>query len=149
MNRHSLESYRPPQGRLLSEINVTPFIDVMLVLLIIFMVTAPLMMAGVPLKLPKASAQAVKSVHQPVVVSLDKDHRLFIGDQPVEEQALSARIGEMLKGDAETTVYIRADRQVDYGQIMELLAHLGEAGAVKLSLVAEGQSLPQPKPVAP
>lgn len=143
MSRHTPGHHNPHQHPILSEINVTPFIDVMLVLLIIFLVTAPLMMSGVPLKLPKASAQAVASRHQPVVVSLDKDNHLFLADKPVTPDELNAALALLLRDDAEQIVYIRADQAVDYGQIMGLLSRLGAAGVSRLSLVAEGQPVPK------
>jgi len=143
MNRHSYEAHGNSQPRLLSEINVTPFIDVMLVLLIIFMVTAPLMMVGVPLKLPKATAQAIAPSHHPVVISLDKDQHLFIGEQPVAQDGLGAQLSQMSKADPEMIVYVRADKEVSYGLIMDLLAKLGAAGVSRLSLIAEGQPIPQ------
>ena len=123
--------------RLMSEINVTPFIDVMLVLLIIFMVTAPLMMAGVPLKLPKASAATVSPPHKPVVVSLDKDGRLFVGDDPSSLDSLPAHLTAMVKGDPELVVYVRADNSIDYGRVVELFAKIGGSGVARLSLLTE------------
>lgn len=123
--------------RLLSEINVTPFIDVMLVLLIIFMVTAPLMMAGVPLKLPKASAASVSPPHKPVVVSLDKDGRLFVGEDTTSLESLSARLTTMVKDDPELVVYVRADKSIDYGRVVELFAKIGGSGVSRLSLLTE------------
>jgi biopolymer transport protein ExbD len=123
--------------RLMSEINVTPFIDVMLVLLIIFMVTAPLMMAGVPLKLPKASAATLSPPHKPVVVSLDKEGKLFVGDDPASLETLPARLAAMVKDDPELVVYVRADKSIDYGRVVELFAKIGGSGVSRLSLLAE------------
>ncbi|HVI52314.1 MAG TPA: ExbD/TolR family protein [Candidatus Sulfotelmatobacter sp.] len=143
MNRHAYEQHVRAAPRLLSEINVTPFIDVMLVLLIIFMVTAPLMMVGVPLKLPKASAQALSAPNQPLVVSLDKERHLFIAEQPISAEALSGLLAERAKADPNLILYVRADKEVDYGQIMDLLARLGSAGVSRLSLIAEGQPVPR------
>ena len=130
----------PP--RLLSEINVTPFIDVMLVLLIIFMVAAPLMMVGVPLKLPKTAAQTIAQPHKPVVVSLDKDGHLFLGQDEASLDKLPERLAALVKSDPELVVYVRADKMIDYGRIMDLLGKVGAGGVVRLSLVAEGQPLP-------
>ncbi len=128
--------------RLLSEINVTPFIDVMLVLLIIFMVAAPLMMVGVPLKLPKTAAQTISQPHKPVVVSLDKDGHLFVGQEETQLDQLSGKLSALVKGDSELVVYVRADQSIDYGRIMDLLGKVGAGGVARLSLVAEGQPLP-------
>ncbi len=126
--------------RLASEINVTPFIDVMLVLLVVFMVIAPLMMVGVPLKLPKTEAAMIPPTHQPVVVSLDKDDRVFIGKDAVSDDELPARLTALIKDDPEQTVYVRADRALDYGRVMDFLGRLGTAGVAHVSLVAEGQT---------
>lgn len=143
MSRHSPGHHNPHQHPILSEINVTPFIDVMLVLLIIFLVTAPLMMSGVPLKLPKAAAQAVTARHPPVVVSLDKENHLFLADKAVLPDELNAALIRLVQDDGEQTIYVRADQSVEYGQIMALLSRLGAAGVTRLSLVAEGQPLPK------
>ncbi|MDR3436093.1 biopolymer transporter ExbD [Telmatospirillum sp.] len=141
----SRHDFGPPQG-LLSEINVTPFIDVMLVLLIIFMVAAPLMMVGVPLKLPKTTAQTVSPPHQPVVVSLTRDGHLFVGQEETSPAMLSESLAGMVKGNPDLVVYVRADKTVDYGSIMDLLGKVGAGGVSRLSLVAEGQTLPDGTP---
>lgn len=133
--------FNPLEGRgLLAEINVTPFIDVMLVLLIIFMVAAPLMLTGVPLKLPKSSAQTIAQPTKPAVISLDRDGHLFLGDQSLDEGHLAAALAPLLKDGADAVIYVRADRALDYGKVMDVLGKLGQAGASRLSLVAEGQS---------
>lgn len=140
------EEWQGARPRLLSEINVTPFIDVMLVLLIVFMVTAPLMMVGVPLKLPKTSAKAVSPPGRPVVISLQGDGRLFLGQQEIPTDALATRLAPLIAADPDLVVYVRADKGVDYGHIMDLLGKLGHAGVARLSLVAEAQPLPGQMP---
>ena len=124
--------YRP-----MSEINVTPLVDVMLVLLIIFMVAAPLMMVGVPLDLPKTDAAKVEKTREPLVVSVDKDGKFFIGDNEIAEDALIARLGELRKEDADAPIYVRGDKAIDYGSVMALLGKIGQAGFPKVSLIAE------------
>ncbi|PKU25609.1 ExbD/TolR family protein [Telmatospirillum siberiense] len=141
-----LEDWYGAKTPLLSEINVTPFIDVMLVLLIIFMVAAPLMMVGVPLKLPKTTAQTVHKPQRPVVVSLDKDGGLFFDQERLAPDKLSERLSMAIKADPETVVYVRADKTIDYGRIMDLLGKVGSAGVARLSLVAEGQLPPNAPP---
>jgi biopolymer transport protein ExbD len=126
--------------RLQSEINVTPFIDVMLVLLVVFMVIAPLMMVGVPLHLPKTTAAMIPPTHQPVVVSLDKDDKVFIGKDAVSDDELSESLKALVKDDPEQIVYVRADRALDYGKVMDFLGRMGTAGVAHVSLVAEGQT---------
>ena len=128
------------QGATLNaEINVTPFIDVMLVLLIIFMVTAPLMMAGVPLRLPKTSAAALPPPKEPIVVSMDKGGRLYLGDEAVADEDMAARLTELVGGDPGRMVFVRCDKELDYGRVMELLGRVGACGVTSLSLVAEGR----------
>ncbi|SNR91016.1 biopolymer transport protein TolR [Humidesulfovibrio mexicanus] len=123
---------------LIAEINVTPFIDVMLVLLIVFMVAAPLMMAGVPLSLPKSSAAALAPPKEPLVVSMDKDGRIFIGDEAADSATLPEKLTRMTAEDPGRTVHVRCDKELDYGRIMELLGVIGQGGVASISLVAEG-----------
>lgn len=130
-------SYKP-----LADINVTPFVDVMLVLLIIFMVAAPLMMVGVPLQLPKTTATKVTPPKEPLVISMDKDGRLFIRKEPVEEGDLVRVLSEMRNTEADTVVYVRGDKALEYGRIMDLMSLVGQAGYGKISLVAEGATKP-------
>jgi TolR protein len=125
--------YRP-----LSDINVTPLVDVMLVLLIIFMVAAPLMMVGVPLQLPKTSAAKVTPPKEPLVVSIDKDGKLFIRKDPVEEGDLVARLATVKASEPNAVVYVRGDKALEYGRVMQVMGLVGEAGFGKVSLVAEG-----------
>ena len=127
------DGYKP-----MSDINVTPFVDVMLVLLIIFMVAAPLMMVGVPLQLPKTTAAKVTPPKEPLVISIDKDGKLFIRKDPVEEAELAARLKELHGSEPDTIVYVRGDKALEYGRIMDLMSLIGLAGFGKISLVAEG-----------
>jgi len=127
--------YRP-----LSDINVTPLVDVMLVLLIIFMVAAPLMMVGVPLQLPKTSAAKVTPPKEPLVVSIDRDGKLFIRKEPVEEGAIVASLAAIKAREPDSVVYVRGDRTLEYGRVMQVMGLVGQAGFSKVSLVAE--SLP-------
>ncbi len=126
----------------LSEINVTPFVDVMLVLLVIFMVTAPLMMAGVPLRLPKTAAARVAQPHQPIVLSIDRAGHVFIGDRSVAEGALAARLHAIAVKTPEQTVYIRADRTLAYGQVMQTMGVVAASGFSRISLLAEQAETP-------
>jgi TolR protein len=125
-------SYRP-----MAEINVTPLVDVMLVLLIIFMVAAPLMMVGVPLDLPKTDAAKVEKTREPVIVSIDKDGKFFVGEAEVPDEALIARLMELRQKDGEAPIYVRGDKGIDYGSVMALLGKIGQAGFPKVSLIAE------------
>ena len=121
----------------MAEINVTPMVDVMLVLLIIFMVTAPLLMAGVPVNLPDSRAKSLAQDEEPVQLSLDETGALFIGDQLVPFEDLPARLAAIAeKGGAKPPqVYLRADRGLDYGAVMRVMGELNRAGLNRVSLV--------------
>lgn len=123
---------------LLADINVTPFIDVMLVLLIVFMVAAPLMMSGVPLSLPKAAAAPLPPPQEPLVVSMDKDGARFVGDRRVNDAELEAELARVASTEPGRAVHVRCDRSLDYGRIMDLLGLVGRAGVGSVALVAEG-----------
>jgi biopolymer transport protein TolR len=124
--------YRP-----MAEINVTPFVDVMLVLLVIFMVAAPLMMVGVPLDLPKTTAAEIIRSDEPIVVSLNHDGEMFIGDAPVAADSLIEQLSQLRSERPDSIVYVRGDKGTDYGRILDLLGQVGRAGFARISLVAE------------
>ncbi len=121
----------------MSEINVTPLVDVMLVLLIIFMVTAPLLVAGVPINLPDSRAKALDQGEKPVQISLDTDGRLFIDTREVRPADLPARLSAIKSsGDAQgPQVYLRADRGLDYGEVMRVMGEINRAGLTRVALV--------------
>ncbi len=121
----------------MSEINVTPLVDVMLVLLIIFMVTAPLLVAGVPINLPDSRAKALDQGEKPVQISLDTDGRLFIDTKEVRPADLRARLSAIKSsGDAQgPQVYLRADRGLDYGEVMRVMGEINRAGLTRVALV--------------
>ncbi|MGE0669085.1 MAG: ExbD/TolR family protein [Sphingomonadales bacterium] len=121
----------------LAEINVTPLVDVMLVLLIIFMITAPLMLSNVPLELPKLTAENVDRPEEPLVVSLDKDGRIFLKDEELTADELRARLVALAPARGGDVIFVRGDKGVDYGSVMDLLGKVGEAGFAKISLIAE------------
>jgi biopolymer transport protein TolR len=131
------ERYAP-----LAEINVTPMVDVMLVLLVIFMVTAPLLTVGVPINLPKTSAAQVTVPQQPLVVSMNAAGETFIGDNPVAGDDLKAQLATLASQDPTRIVYVRGDRAIQYGTLMDLLGLVNTAGFTKVSLLAEA-SKPQ------
>jgi biopolymer transport protein ExbD len=125
--------YRP-----LAEINVTPFVDVMLVLLIIFMVAAPLMMAGVPLQLPRASATSIGQPREPIIVSVTRSGDVYLGDEPVLLTQLPQRLARLQAGNARATVYVRGDQALAYGRVMQVIGLVNRAGFARVSLIAEG-----------
>jgi len=121
----------------LAEINVTPMVDVMLVLLVIFMVTAPLLTVGVPLDLPKTQASAISDPKPPVILSLNRMGEVFIGDERIDPGDLAGRLSGLAAEDPTRIVYVRGDQTISYAQLMEALGVVNRAGFVKVSLVAE------------
>ena len=121
----------------LAEINVTPMVDVMLVLLVIFMVTAPLLTVGVPIDLPKTSAASLAEPKAPIIVSLDRDGALFIGDDKIAGGNFEARLGALAAEDPSRVVYVRSDGVNTYAQVMDTLGVVNRAGFAKVSLIAE------------
>ena len=134
----------PPSGELgedryqpLAEINVTPMVDVMLVLLVIFMVTAPLLTVGVPLDLPKTTAAPITDPKPPVILSLNRRGEVFIGDERIEPGDLANRLTGLAAEDSARIVYVRGDQTISYAQLMETLGVVNRAGFARVSLVAE------------
>jgi biopolymer transport protein TolR len=121
----------------LSEINVTPLVDVMLVLLIIFMVAAPLMTVGVPVQLPKTAAPKVTQPKQPVVVSIDESGRPFLDKDLLTADTIVPRLKELAAEDANRVVLVRGDRNVPYGRVIEIMGQVSAAGFGKVSLIAQ------------
>jgi len=130
----------------MSEINVTPFVDVMLVLLIVFMVTAPLLTAGVPLELPQAKTKQLDAQSkEPVVVSVTRDGSVFLGQEEkaairLEELGPKLRAVAEARGGMDEPIFVRGDRAVDYGTVARVMARIKDAGFKKLSLVTEVES---------
>jgi biopolymer transport protein ExbD len=134
----------PPSGEAgedrytpLAEINVTPMVDVMLVLLVIFMVTAPLLTVGVPLDLPKSRAATLTEPKQPVIISLNRNAEVFIGDDRVSADELEPRLAALAAENPNRIVYVRSDRTNTYAQLMDTLGLVNQAGFSKVSLIAE------------
>ncbi|MBC7507080.1 MAG: protein TolR [Sandarakinorhabdus sp.] len=122
----------------MAEINVTPLVDVMLVLLIIFMVTAPLLVTGVPIDLPDSKAKALKSDDKPIQISIDAKGQVFIDQKTVAASALSARLAALREArQDEARVYVRGDRALDYGRVMEVVGEVSAAGFKKVALVSD------------
>jgi biopolymer transport protein TolR len=119
----------------MAEINVTPFVDVMLVLLIIFMVTAPLLTVGVPIDLPETRATALESDSEPLTVSIDPDGRIFLQDSEVTAEQLVATLRAIATGGLNERIFVRGDRQADYGTVMRVMGRLNAAGYKRIGLV--------------
>ena len=129
----------------MAEINVTPFVDVMLVLLIIFMVTAPLLVAGVPIDLPESRAGALDQQAEPVQIAIDRDGRITIDEVAVDEAALPARLASIAAAPQPAEgrrIYLRADRTLDYGRVMRVMGELNRAGLNRVALVSVGGDEP-------
>ncbi len=130
-------SYRRRNYRPMSEINVTPMVDVMLVLLIIFMVAAPLLTVGVPVDLPKTAAATINDQDEPLVISIDKDGKLYLQDTEIALESLVLRLNAITNNKPDTRVYVRGDRAIDYGRVMEVMGTVSAAGFSKVALIAE------------
>lgn len=128
----TLGGYKP-----LAEINVTPLVDVMLVLLIIFMVAAPLMMAQLPIQMPEADLEDMGKPKEPLVISIDAHREYYIGEEKVDHTTLIARLGSEMARDAAQTVYVRGDKGVPYGDVIGLLSLVSTAGFTQISLMTE------------
>ena len=130
----------------MSEINVTPLVDVMLVLLIIFMVTAPLLTAGVPLELPQARGKAIEAQNkEPVVVSVTREGKVFLGQEDktpigIEELGPKLKAVAAARGGMDEPIFVRGDKATEYGSVARVMARIKEAGFKKLSLVTESEA---------
>jgi biopolymer transport protein TolR len=128
--------YRP-----MSDINVTPFVDVMLVLLVVFMVTAPLMTVAVPVDLPKTQAKTVNQDKEPLVVSVDADGKVYLQEKGMKLDDLVGKLKAITGSNADARIFVRGDKAISYGRIMEVMGSISAAGFTKVALVAE---LPHP-----
>ena len=131
----------------MAEINVTPLVDVMLVLLIIFMITAPLLVTGVPINLPDSRAKALESPKKPIQISIDAQGQIFVDDDAVSSVELPDRLtaiaAKQTPGDEPQVIFLRADRALDYGAVDKLLGELNRAGLNKVSLVSTAAAEPK------
>lgn len=123
--------------RLMADINIVPLVDVMLVLLIIFMVTAPMLTQGVDVNLPQANAKALRSDEERLVITVDRNSRIFVGKQPMEFNRLSEALKAIVERRTDRQVYFRADRAVTYGFVVKVIAEVRNAGIEKLGMVTE------------
>ena len=125
-------AYKP-----MSEINVTPMVDVMLVLLIVFMVTAPLLTVGVPVDLPQTQAPTINEQKEPLVITVNADGSLFLQETQVEPDQLAPRLQAITRNNPEASIYVRGDKAINYGKVLEVMGLVSAAGFTKVSLVAE------------
>ncbi|HYN39988.1 MAG TPA: protein TolR [Rhodospirillales bacterium] len=125
------------QSRPISEINVTPLVDVMLVLLVIFMITAPLLTAGVQVDLPKTKAAAVQGQDEPISVSIDRRGRIFIQETEVALDSLAPRLSAVTRNNRDVRVFVRGDQGIPYGQVMSVIGAVHAAGFTKVALLTQ------------
>jgi len=124
--------YRP-----MSDINVTPMVDVMLVLLVIFMVTAPLLTVGVPVDLPQTSAQTLNKPDKPLVISVNAEGKIYIQETEIPIDELVPKLQAITKAKKGTRIYVRGDRKINYGRVMQVMGMINAAGFSKVALIAE------------
>lgn len=123
--------------RPIGDINVTPMVDVMLVLLIVFMVTAPLLTVGVPVDLPKTKAGQINADDTPLVVTMQKDGKIFLQDTPIEPEKLIPRLAAISDANREVRIFVRGDKNAVYGDVVVLMGRIQSAGFERVALVAE------------
>ncbi len=125
------------RGRPLSEINVTPFVDVMLVLLIVFMVSAPMMQQGIDVDLPETTTQPIRMQTEPLILTVKKDGKVFVGRSEVVPAELQAKLQAIFEGRDTKEIFLRADKEAPYGLVAKSMAAARLAGASKLGIVTE------------
>lgn len=123
--------------RPMAEINVTPFVDVMLVLLVVFMVTAPLLTVGVSVELPESAAAPIPGQDEPLAVSIDSGGRVFIQDSEVSLETLIPRLQAITQNNPDARIFVRGDKAIDYGRVMEVMGTLNGAGFNRVALITE------------
>ena len=132
----------------MSDINVTPFVDVMLVLLVVFMVTAPLLTVGVPVDLPKAQASLIQEPDEPLSVSIDFEGRVYLQNSEIELRKLTARLIAVTGANPDIRIFVRGDKTIDYGRVMQVMGTINAAGFKRVALITEMPdrvTLPQKK----
>ncbi len=133
---------------LMSQINVTPFVDVMLVLLIIFMVTAPMMIQGVDVSLPQATSEPLQTETENLLITIDKDNHVYINDYRVTLDFLQEKLQKILEGREDRRVFLRADKDISYGMVVRVMSEIKNAGVVNLGMVTEPITDDEQKPYA-
>jgi biopolymer transport protein TolR len=129
-----------PNDGFMSDINVTPFVDVMLVLLIIFMVTAPMMLQGVDVSLPEATSEPLDSEKDHLIITIDKKNEIYINDYKVSVDFLSEKLTKILEGRDERAVFLKADENIPWGTVAKVMAQVKDAGVENLGMVTEPET---------
>ena len=128
---------RNSDRQVMSQINVTPFVDVMLVLLVIFMITAPMMQQGVQVNLPKTESKAMEVKDNPVIVAIDRNGRAFIDREEIPQGQLKSRLAAMFSSRSKKEVFLKADRDVPYGEVVKAMSEIKGAGVERLGMLTE------------
>jgi biopolymer transport protein TolR len=134
-------SHTGESDRLMSDINVTPFVDVMLVLLIVFMVAAPMMIEGVEVTLPQATSKPMETEQEQLIVSVNKEGEIFLNDYKVALGELGEKLNLIIKGQSDREVYLRADKEIPYGIVVRVMSEIKDIGVERLGMVTEPQDL--------
>jgi biopolymer transport protein TolR len=134
------------KSRLLSEINVTPFVDVMLVLLVIFMVTAPMMTSGVKVEVPETSHEKMDIDSKGLIVSIDRSRKVFINEYQLNPEEIAERLPQILESKQAEEVYLKADKTLPYGFVMTVMASIRDAGVEKIGMVTVPSAGPEKQP---
>jgi biopolymer transport protein TolR len=120
-----------------AEINVTPMVDVMLVLLIIFMVTAPLLTVGIPVNLPQTKAEPLSNPDEPIVVTINDKGAIYLQETTIADDALVARLQAITQSKPDTKIFVRGDKKIDYGRVMQVMGMIKSAGFTQVALVVD------------
>ncbi|MEK9901057.1 MAG: protein TolR [Rhodospirillaceae bacterium] len=137
LSSDSMRLRRRMRGRPMTEINVAPFVDVMLVLVVIFMIAAPLLTVGVPVDLPKAAVDPLNDEKEPMIITVDAEGRVYLQETEIEESVLIPRLVAVSEANPDLRVFVRGDRAINYGRVMEVMGLVSEAGFAKVALIAE------------
>jgi len=137
LSSDSMRLRRRMRGRPMTEINVAPFVDVMLVLVVIFMIAAPLLTVGVPVDLPKAAVDPLNDEKEPLIITVDAEGHVYLQETEIEESVLIPRLVAVSEANPDLRVFVRGDRAINYGRVMEVMGMVSEAGFAKVALIAE------------
>ncbi len=144
--RHRAGSFKP-----MAEINVTPMVDVMLVLLIIFMVTAPLLTVGIPVNLPQTKAEPLSNPDEPIVVTINDKGAIYLQETTIADDALVPRLQAITENKPDTKIFVRGDKKIDYGRVMQVMGLIKTAGFTQVALVVDlpPDATAQPQKIKP
>ena len=137
MNRHRLRYDSKKQQKLMSEINVTPFVDVMLVLLIIFMITAPLMKTGIEIELPQVNTPNIPESDEPLIVTINKNNEIFLSEKKVPGKNLKSKLTAIKNANPKVKIFIKADKVVSYQKLMEVMKKIIDSNITNVSLITD------------